>query len=203
MGSFLANSPVGYDGGPLDRCRTRSILIDGALDAIDADPSNGGAWLQLGGFAAGGLDQPAYQRLVSAVSAEPARLAKLVAAGVEPPLWRSVLQPIAARDVPLASHYAKEVVHACRWLGEHRSSRGGASISPDVAVEELIELAAVIAGCAGKDGPSVFADLLEGFTQRWPALRDSLHQTVGNLTARTPSGRADELWTLLNRLAAR
>jgi len=203
MGAFLAESPVGYEGGPLDRAQTRAFLIDGALDAIEADPENAGGWLQLGGFAAGGLDDPAYERLFAAVSADPARLVRLTAASPQPTLWRSLLCPIAWRDVSAASRFARELARACRRFHEYRRSEDILPVAADIAVEELIELAALIAGCAREDRPRVFADLIDGFAQDWPALRDDLHQAVGNLTARTPSGRVHELWLLQNRLGVR
>jgi hypothetical protein len=203
MDSFLAGSPVGLEGGPLDRARTRELLIEGALGEIETDPGNVGAWLQLGGFAAGGLDLPAYARLLAVVSADPSRLVRMTAAGVQPTLWRSMLHPIAWRDVAAASRLAQELPLACRRLDEYRLSEDIMPMPAGAAVEELIELAAVIAACAQGDRSRTFAELVDGFARDWPALRESLHQAVGNLTARTPSDRVRELWLLQNRLGSR
>lgn len=203
MGSFLASSPTGLDGGPLDRARTRDLLIEGALGAIETDPDNMGAWLRVGGFAAGGLDPPAYVRLVAAISADPARLVRMTAAGVQSTLWRSILLPIAWRDVGAASRLAQELALACRRLDEYRPSEDILPMQPGTAVEELIELAAVIAACADGDRSQIFSDLVEGFARGWPVLRESLHQAVGNLTARTPSDRVHQLWLLQNHLGTR
>jgi hypothetical protein len=203
MGTFLAGSAMGFDSGPFDRTGTRTSLVDGALNAIEANPGNSGAWLQLGAFGSGGFDPPAYERLVALVSADPARLVRLVVAGADPTLWRAILQPIAWRDVTQALHLAREVALACHRWHEGHAFDAESPIAPHAAAEELVELAAIIAACAGNSGPQTFADLLQGYARAWPELRPILHQTVGNLIARTPSGRADELWTLLNRLGSR
>jgi len=203
MGAFLARSPVGLEGSPLDRTRTRDLLIEGALGAIEADPDNMGAWLQLGGFAAGGLDPPAFARLLAAASADPARLVRMTAAGVQSSLWRSILHPIAWRDVGAASRLAQELALACRRLDEYRPSEDILPMQPGTAVEELIELGAAIAACADGDHSQTFSDLVDGFARAWPVLRESLHQAVGNLTARTPSDRVHQLWLLQNRLGSR
>ncbi|MBD8736247.1 hypothetical protein [Sphingomonas sp. CFBP 13706] len=203
MDAFLARSPSGLEGGPLDRIRTRDLLIEGALGSIEIDPDNMGAWLQLGGFAAGGLDPPAYSRLLAAASADPARLVRMTAAGVQSTLWRSILHPIAWRDVGAASRLAQELALACRRLDEYRPSEDILPMQPGTAVEELIELAAVIAACADGDRSQTFSDLVDGFARGWPVLRESLHQAVGNLTARTPSDRVHRLWLLHNRLGSR
>jgi hypothetical protein len=203
MGSFLTDSPAGLAGGPLDRDHVRNILIIGALDRLDTDPDNLDGWNQLGGFAAGGLDDDAYERLLALVAADPARLARLAGRGASPMLWRSILSPIALRDTAAASRLARAVVLACRRLDEYRLSENQLPVSPDAAADELVELAALIAGCAPDNGSCVFAGLLDGFASAWPILRASFHQAVGNLTARTPSGRVHELWVLQNRLGAR
>lgn len=203
MGSFLASSPAGLEGGPLDRAGTRDLLIEGALGAIETNPDNMGAWLQLGGFAAGGLDPPVYARLLAAVSADPARLVRMTASGIQSSLWRSILHPIAWEDVAAASRLAQEVALACRRLDEYRPSEDILPMQPGTAVEELIELAAVIAACADGDRSRTFSDLVDGFARGWPVLRESLHQAVGNLTARTPSDRVHQLWLLQNRLGSR
>lgn len=202
VGSFLARSPAGLEGGPLDRTRTRDLLIEGALGAIEADPDNMGAWLQLGGFAAGGLDPPAFARLLAAASADPARLARMTAAGVQSSLWRGILHPIAWRDVGAASRLAQELALACRRLDEYPPSEDILPIQPGTAVEEFIELGAAIAACVDGDRSQTFSDLLDGFARAWPVLRESLHQAVGNLTARTPSDRVHQLWLLQNRLGS-
>jgi hypothetical protein len=203
MGSFLARSAAGLEDGPLDRARTRDLLVEGALGAIETDPGNMGAWLQLGGFAAGGLDPRAYARLIAAVSADPARLVRMTASGIQSTLWRSILHPIAWRDVAAASRLAQELALACRRLDEYRPSEDILPMQPGTAVEELIELAAVIAGCADGDRSQTFSVLVEGFARGWPVLRESLHQAVGSLTARTPSDRVHQLWLLQNRLGSR
>lgn len=203
LGSFLADSPTGIAGGSLDRGYVRNILIHGALDLLDTDPDNLDGWNQLGGFTAGGLDDEAYERLFALVSADPARLARLVGRGASPMLWRSILSPIAFRDTAAASRLAQSVVLACRRLDEYRPSESQLPVSVDAAADELVELAAFIAGCVPDDGSRIFADLLDGFVAAWPMLRASFHQAVGNLTARTPSGRAHELWLLQNHLGAR
>lgn len=203
MGAFLIGSPAGYDSGAFDRVATRTLLVDGALDAIRSNPTDAGAWLQLGAFASGGLDQPAFDRLYAIVSADPAGLVRLVAAGIDPRLWRTILQPIAWHNAAEAARLAREVALACRRWHDSHPFDASSPLAPEPAAEELVELAALICACGPGDPSRAFAELIDGFSQDWPALRAVLHQTVGNLTAKTPSSRTDNLWLLQARLASR
>ncbi|WP_169803505.1 hypothetical protein [Sphingomonas adhaesiva] len=203
MGSFLADSPGGLDGSSMDRPRIRTQLVRGALDAIEADPSIPDAWVQLGAFSAGGLDDDEAARLSSLLIADPARPARLVAAGLDPALWRTLLQPLAWRDRHEAGRLAVQIAFACRRLDQHRPTGGPAPVAPETAAPELVELASILSACAGTERERTFGDLLNAYADAWPAIVPLLHETVGNLTARTPSGRAEELWRAQNMLGAR
>jgi len=202
MEAFLTGSPVGFGEGALERSGTKNSLITGALSAMEANPEDPAAWLQLGAFAAGGLDPDAYRRLTALIHRDPGRMVRFVVGGTVPTLWRALLQPIAWHDVTEASRLAREIALACRRWHEAHALEPDSPISTDAVSHELVELGAHIAG-ASSEGDATFADVLDDMAQAWPSLRGILHQTVGNVLARTPSGRADQLWTLLSRLGAR
>jgi len=203
MGSFLADSPGGLDEASMDRPKIRNGLVRGALDAIAADPSNADAWMQLGAFSGGGLEEEEAARLSAMLAADPTRPPRLVAAGLEPSLWRTLLQPLAWRDRHEATRIAVQIAAACRRLDQYRPVGALPLISAEAAAEEFVEIASIIAACTGGERDTAFADLLDAYAQAWPALTPVLHRTLGNLTARTPSGRAGELWRAQNLLGMR
>ena len=203
MGSFFAGSPRGFDEEEFDRPQVRNMLIGTALDALEADPANRDAWLQLGGFSAGGFEKKQADRLIPLLQADPARLVRLVAGGAEHALWRVILQPIAWHDREEAARIAVALAAACRDLDRHRGDAATQPIEAERVAEELVEVASVIASCAGDGREEFFTHLLDGYSMAWPALTPVLHHTLGSLTARTPSGRAGSLWRLQNLLGSR
>lgn len=92
---------------------------------------------------------------------------------------------------------------ACRNHVERCPADPASALNPEAAAEEFVELAALIAACRGQEAASVFAEILERVARAWPALTPILHQAAGNLAARTPSGRAADLWLAQSTLGSR
>lgn len=203
MESFLALSPIGLDGTVFDRAATRDNLINGALDVLDGDPDDQDAWHQLGAFSSGGVDEGQFSRILALVKADPARLVRLVAGGMDRQIWRAVIGPIAWREPAMARQLALRLAAVCRHLDEYRPLRSDLPISSEGVMEELVELAALVAQASGIDREATFADLLVGYSAEWPVLARALHAVAGNIAARTPSGRAEEFWKAQNQLALR
>lgn len=203
MGSFLTASAADLNRDLLDRHRCRTVLVDSALEAIEAGASNVAAWSQLGAFATGGLEVPAMDRLRCLVSEDPARLVRLVTAGAHRSLWRMIVVPIAWQDPAYAAQLSQEIARACRYLEENRAADSVAPPTPEEASEELVEVAAMVAACHGDQRQRTFANLLDGYAREWAPLRPFFHEWIGRLTAGTPSERSHEFWRLHNLLGSR
>jgi hypothetical protein len=200
MGSFLRKRPVGLLSENLDPEQTRNVLVDGALDAIEAGGESAlAAWPQLAAFATGGLSETQQARFAAVVP--DLDLWGLAMAHDEPQLlrWRAVLAPMLVSDAPWVSRAIVELADKChrhfsrRFPPVGEETRGTAA----EALAELIEISALAAGAAvAGEELETFCNLLAAVVSRWPEAAVQLRTVADNLLAVTPAGRAVPLWEL-------
>lgn len=196
MGSFLSEIPCGILDGDEAPETVRNRLIDGALEALEEDLDRFDAWTQFGAFATGGGLSPTHvERLDRLLGPDGLRLARLAQA-MEFVIWRAILTPLADADAARAMERALQLARACRWLNERPVAGDGWRPEAVGAAEELVEIAAMLAGVAGGGADERFSELLKGYLDAWPAVRPVLARVADNLAMSTPSSRVGPLWRL-------
>lgn len=202
MDSFLRKKPVGVLDEDLDPDRTRDLLVDGALSAIEAGGDAAlAAWPQVAAFAAGGLSDAQQARFSALVQG--LDLWALAFLGQEPQLvrWRAVLAPMLADDRAWVIEKINELAAKCRQVYganlDAPAEPGTASGSE--ALSELVEIIALAAGDADDKDESL-SDLIAGIALRWPEAAPQLRVVVDNLLALTPASRARSLWGVFQLL---
>lgn len=200
MGSFLRKRPVGLLSENLDPDQTRDVLVDGALDAIEAGGENAlAAWPQLAAFASGGLSEVQQARF--AALAPKVDLWGLAFAHDEAELlrWRAILAPMLVSDRNWVLGTIPTLAVKChRHFGRRFPAPGEEIVgTASEAVAELVEIAAMAAGTApsGSELES-FCNLIGAIASNWPGAAPQLRVVVDNLLAVTPAGRAASLWDL-------
>jgi hypothetical protein len=71
LGGFLNDMPVGVPADNLDPVKTRQLLVEGALAALETGGDLDAAWSQLAAFGSGGLDSAQHERLKAVIEAPP------------------------------------------------------------------------------------------------------------------------------------
>lgn len=200
MGSFLRKRPIGLLSENLDPDQTRDVLVNAALDAIEAGGENAlAAWPQLAAFASGGLSEAQQARFAALVPQ--VDLWGLAFAHDEPQLltWRAILAPMLLSDREWVLRAIATLAVKCRRHFGRRFPGPGEDVvgTASEAVGELVEIAAMAAGVApsGEELES-FCNLIGMIASNWPGAAPQLRVVADNLLAVTPAGRAAPLWDL-------
>jgi hypothetical protein len=197
MCGFLLARPVGLLNGNLDPVDTRRQLIESALAAIEANERVDDAWMQLAGFAAGGLSSQQFDRLTAALDCD--KLGPM-AARLGDHFWRPILAAIAIVDPEGATERLIELASDC-----HHIARFGGVVDwlPDPAEihSEFVEISAIIANRMPNPAGH-FGMVLERLTEAWPDLACHLRDLLNDMLISTSSERAGPLWRAWLRLRA-
>jgi hypothetical protein len=194
IGSFLRKKPTGILDDKLDPCLTRDALIEAALSKLEEkETKQGEAWHQLGAFAQLGVTED--QRARISTLAHSADLFSIARHGdqFEPIIWRGVLDAL----VPSEREWVKGALFT---LARRCHDQIGPVVDGDEqseqALDQLVELSAIVAANAMSHQLEEFANLLLGLAMNWPDCARKLRRLVEQLIASTPAREADSIWKL-------
>ncbi|QJU57388.1 hypothetical protein HL653_05915 [Sphingomonas sp. AP4-R1] len=174
----------------------RDLLIDNALQELEADPMQVASWTAFAALAHRGISQAQVGRLEELLS----RVALFDIAFLPDPaapnfhLWRGVLAALLASR---QGDIANEILELARRCQHHFRGRLTEGSSGSDALCELAEIS-VTTGMIGADtfADARFASNMVGIANHWTDAIPALRQIVDNLLATASPDRYPALWEL-------
>jgi hypothetical protein len=199
MNSFLRDAPVGVLDGNLDPEATRDALVDAAIDGVQARRGDAeSSWTQLAAFAMMGMNEVQRERMRVLLQSSDIFSLAFGMSEFQPVRWRALLGGLVETDREMATQHIFDLAAQC----DHRSDHPLGPNEAGAALEQLVELAAMIAADDASDPTRRLSDLLFGIALAWPASVRRLRTVVDNLLATTPAREATAIWQLHYQLGS-